>query len=210
MLTLTRTANAGVLLAMDGKKILLDGVCREIYPYSATPDHVKKDLSLQYPDIVAVSHRHDDHCDPFFEHQYQMATGRSVLDPACGKTTISCGDIQVHVIPSRHIGKADIDHVSFVLEGSICVWFMGDAAPAQWKHIEGMKEPDLLIAPYAYASTQSAWNMTKAFGAKKIVLLHLPEKDRDPYGLWGSVVQTVGENGPVFIPKMEEFIEIAF
>ena len=33
-----RTANAGVLLELDGARILLDGVCGEIKPYLPTPE----------------------------------------------------------------------------------------------------------------------------------------------------------------------------
>lgn len=210
MLTLTRTANAGVLLCMDGKKILLDGVCGHVAPYKATPDAVKTALSKAYPDLVAVTHRHEDHCDPLFEEGYRKATARSVIDPSFTGQKIQEGTITLHVIPSRHIGKADCDHVSFVLEGSQCVWFMGDASPNQWKNRTELPRPDLLICPYAYASTEASWRMTQSLGAKKTVLLHLPDRGEDPFGLWDAVEQTAGGNSAVFIPKMEEFIEISF
>ena len=56
---ITRTANAGVLLELDGIKMLLDGVCREVTPYPATPDAIKTELSNNYPDLVAVTHCHE-------------------------------------------------------------------------------------------------------------------------------------------------------
>ena len=41
---LVRTANAGILLKLDGKTILLDGVCREVKPYPATPPKLREQL----------------------------------------------------------------------------------------------------------------------------------------------------------------------
>ena len=48
---LVRTANAGILLKLDGKTILLDGVCREVKPYPATPPETRAKLMESYPDI---------------------------------------------------------------------------------------------------------------------------------------------------------------
>ena len=47
-----RTANAGVLLKLDGVTILMDGVCREVKPYPATPPEVKEELRASMPDAV--------------------------------------------------------------------------------------------------------------------------------------------------------------
>ena len=81
-------------------------------------------------------------------------------------------------VETRHLGKTEpnLSHHSFVIEGSRCIWFMGDASPMQMKKMKVFPKPDVLIAPYAYANTPSAWEMTKAVGATTVVLLHLPEK----------------------------------
>lgn len=193
-------------MTLDGTRILLDGVCREISPYLATPSQIRAELSCNYPDIVAVTHRHDDHCDPFFEGEYVSATGRPLIDPRWDRGVLQLGDISVTPVMTRHLGKCDISHYSYIIEGSCCVWFLGDAAPEQFRKMTHLPKPDVLIAPYAYASTDFAWRITRSFGAKKIVLLHLPPEHCDQYRLWESVRRTVGENGDVFIPAMEEFI----
>lgn len=205
---ITRTANAGVLLEMDGCKILLDGVCREVYPYMATPDGVLQMLCNSYPDLVAVTHRHEDHCDPYFEQKYCDATGRQVF--FSGENQINA--VKITAVPSRHIGKQDCEHTSFILEGSRCVWFMGDAAPAQWRNRADLPKPDVLIAPYAYANTASSWALTQSLEPKYVVLLHFPSADHDPYGLRQAVQQTIGQGSdvPVFIPEMEGFVELNF
>ena len=189
---IARTANAGVLLELDGTRILLDGVCREVFPYPATSDSIKTELFANYPDLVAVTHCHEDHCDPAFEAAFQAATGRQVIDPSCAGRTVQCGNIRITAVPSRHIGKADCDHVSFILEGSQCIWFLGDAAPSQWKNRNDLPKPDVLICPFAYATTEVAWRMTQSIAPQTVILLHLPEREKDSYGLWNAVEQTVG------------------
>ncbi len=204
---LQRTANAGVLLELDGKKILLDGVCREVSPYPATPDHIKQSLMDSFPDLVAVTHFHADHCDPDYERIYEEKTGKSVITPQYSGQTIFADGIFVSVLESRHIGKADCSHVSYWIRGSQTVLFIGDASPNQWKH-KGL-QADVLIAPFAYATTESAWSISREI-APNIVLLHLPQAGRDDMGLGDAVRQTVGEYPGVFIPKMEEFVQIDF
>ena len=210
MLKLTRTANAGVLLELDGTRILLDGVCREVSPYPATPDSIKTELSANYPDLVAVTHCHEDHCDPGFEGDYRAATGRQVIDPAFAGKTVRSKNVTLTAVQSRHIGKSDCDHVSFVIQGTQCVWFTGDASPNQWKNRQDLPRPDVLICPYAYAATDSAWRMTQSLAPKAVILLHLPEREKDTVGLWQAVEQTVGNTPAVqlFIPEIGERLSL--
>ena len=65
-----RTANAGVLLTLDGVTILMDGVCREVKPYPVTPPEERDALSKCWPDVVAFTHSHPDHCDLSFVSEY--------------------------------------------------------------------------------------------------------------------------------------------
>ena len=202
-----RTGNAGVLLSMDGVSILLDGVCREIAGYIATPSEVREELCRENPDLVAFTHQHADHFDIDFARTYHRKTLRPILGPESlpvedvrnGAVTVK--GITVTPISSRHIGKASTttEHVSFVIEGSSCVWFLGDSSPAQWRSKKDLPRPDVLIVPYAYATTDVAWKMTRELGAAKVVILHLPEPENDAYGLW-SAVETVTATTPEWIP----------
>lgn len=206
MLTVWRTANAGVLLELDGVRILLDGVCREVVPYPVTPDRVKTALREHYPDVVAYTHRHPDHYDSAFIAEYEENTGKKAVNPTNVGFAVQFGDIRILPVASRHIGKFDCAHASFIIEGSHCVWFMGDASPSQWKNRVDLPRPDVIIAPFAYAATDAAWKATCALGAKVVVLVHMPDREKDTAGLWTAVEQTVGES--VFIPAMEEFIKL--
>lgn len=207
---ITRTANAGVLLELDGCKILLDGVCQEVVPYLATPDSVKQMLYKTCPDLVAVTHRHEDHCDLGFEQWYCSETGKTVMCPEAGNAYCQCNGVSITAVPSRHIGKQDCGHVSYIIEGSSCIWFMGDAAPAQWKNRTDLPKPDVLIAPYAYANTSASWSLVQSLAPQAVILLHLPPLENDIYGLNQAVMQTVEQehNISVFIPKLEENLKL--
>ena len=113
-----RTAAAGVLLRMDGKSILLDGVSREVKPYPATPPVIKAQLLATKPDGLIITHKHADHYDEAFVSEYlQMAAG-PVLGPAdiplCTAGDKKIGALAIQKVASRHIGKTDrTEHVSF-------------------------------------------------------------------------------------------------
>ena len=200
-----RTANAGILLELDGKKILLDGVCDELSPYLGTPDDIRTELSANYPDVVAFTHMHPDHYVKRYADNYTKDTLRSCIGPECQSVNISAG-IDLHAVDTRHIGKTEISHVSYVITGTKCVWFMGDASPLEIRKLEGYPKPDVLVVPYAFALTPSAWRMTKALGAEKIIILHMPKSESDPYDLWSAVEATTQGDAGVYIPDIGQTI----
>ena len=209
-----RTANAGVLLEMDGVKLLLDGVCGRVDPYLETPAEEKAALLADPPQAAAFTHGHLDHCDASFIPAYLEKTAGPVMGPAdipyCEAGAKQIGNVKITPVESRHIGKTDgALHRCYVIEGSKCVWFMGDASPLQIRKWTQLPKPQVVIAPYAYA-TGNAWQLCKELGAETVVLLHLPEKTNDPYGLWKAVHQTVGEDTTpkLLIPQMGETISI--
>ena len=202
---ITRTANAGVLLKTDGLSILLDGICGKVEPYLETPDAIREKLTENFPDVLAFTHKHADHYDVSYAEVYEKAT----LRPVYGSEVFFSADfggVNIASVPTRHIGKNDIPHTSFIIKGSKCIWFMGDASPLEWKKKENLPTPDVIIAPFAYANTASAWKMTESFGAETIVIVHMPDRENDTYGIWEAVENTVGNSKNVFIPKMGESI----
>ena len=207
-----RTACAGVLLTLDGKRILMDGVCREVKPYPATPPQIRAELLQDLPDMLLFTHKHDDHYDGAFVSEYLQKAAGPVLGPAdipfCSQEAKTLGGIRVTPVVSRHIGKTEpIGHMSFILEGSRCVWFLGDASPLLWKNRGELPQPDVMIVPYAYGMG-SGWEICKKVGTTAVVLLHLPPKEQDPYGLWEAVeFTTQAETTPqLYIPAMGQTI----
>ena len=209
---IVRTANAGILLKLDGITILLDGVCREVKPYPATPPEMRASLMENRPDIVAFTHNHKDHYDPAYAAAYLQQTGRVILGPGQVKGSmepITVGNVTVMPLSSRHIGAAgrEVEHASFIIKGSKCLWFMGDSAPSQWRDKE-LPKPDVIVVPYAYVNTLASWSQTQSFGAEKIVLLHMPPRNTDPAGLWPAVESAVGDIKKLLIPDMGQILHI--
>jgi len=200
-----RTANAGVLIELDGTTVLLDGVCDELSPYLGTPGDIRAELSTDFPDIVAFTHMHTDHYDKLYADNYTKDTLRSILGPEC-PALIHAGNTSFNAVATRHIGRTDVMHVSFVITGSKCIWFMGDASPLELQKLENQPKPDVLIVPYAYALTPSAWRKTRATGAEKIILVHLPCCKNDTYGLWNSVETTIQGEDCVCIPEIGQTV----
>ena len=212
---LKRTANAGVLLKLDGVSILLDGVCREVKPYPATPPEERALLTESWPDVVAFTHRHKDHYDPVYAATYQEQTNGVVLGPVdlpgvrSTMEEISIGGVTVTPVPCRHIGVAgkDTPHAGFIIRGKKCIWFTGDSSPTQWKGRADLPRPDVIIVPYAYANTDASWAFTKSLQAQ-VVLLHMPPRETDILGIWQAVEATAGAEPQLHIPAMSQMLNL--
>ena len=114
-------------------------------------------------------------------------------------------------VASRHLGMTgkECPHFSFILEGSRCVWFMGDAAPTQWRNRGELPHPDVIIAPFAYAATESVWKTICSL-TETLILVHMPIQEDDPAGIWAAVRQITEGKNPirVFIPEVGEVLNI--
>lgn len=203
-----RTANAGVLLRLDGKSILLDGVCGKVEPYLATPPEIRGSLLQDLPDAIAFTHTHEDHYDSLFVSDYLQNAAGPVMGPAdipySTQEQQTIGAVTVSPVDSRHVGKTDCaEHRSYVIRGSRCLWFLGDASLLHWQKTEGLPRPDVIMAPYGFVIGRG-WEYCKALRPQAIVVLHLPAREHDPYGLWQELEKTLaGQTGPnVLIPEM--------
>lgn len=208
-----RTANAGVLLKMDGVSILLDGLADRVEGYLPTPPDIARQLLDNPPDILAFTHRHADHCSSTLLLPYRKQNLRPIYGPELLHTgAVQVGDVTVSPVESRHLGKAEqgLQHVSYIIKGSQCVWFTGDAAPLQWKNRTDLPKPDVLIAPYAYGNTKAAWELSRSL-TDKVVLLHLPDKEKDVWGLWKGVedIASKDQNAKLWIPEIGEWISVS-
>lgn len=207
-----RTANAGVLLTLDSTKLLLDGLCDRVEGYLPTSQQMYGELLENVPDALLFTHSHSDHYSPALVSEYLKQYLRPIYGPeSVYSESFHVGNLEVIPVASRHIGKveAGLNHQSFVINGSRCVWFLGDAAPTQWRDRADLPKPDVLIAPYAYANTKTGFEIAGAL-ANTLILLHLPQQDMDFCGLWQQVESTVaGKEKPrVFLPGIGETIRI--
>jgi hypothetical protein len=86
---------------------------------------------------------------------------------------------------------------------------MGDATPAQLSGLFSFGNPDVLIAPFAYAATASAVRMVNEAVPETLVLTHLPLRENDPAQLWPAVEAMLpGFAMPVLIPSMGETVSL--
>ncbi len=203
---ITRTANAGVLIELDGVSLLIDGVCEAIDHYLGTPTDIRKELINHFPDVLCCTHRHRDHYDESYVNLYKRETLRPVLGSEC--SALKVGSVQIRAIQTRHIGKNDIEHFSFIIEGSRCIWFVGDASPLQWKDFTGLPKPDVLIVPFAYCNTKASWTLTKSLGAKDVLLVHMPDRENDPFELWDAVQNTTENEGVRYFTKISDTVAL--
>ncbi|MDF2889827.1 MAG: hypothetical protein K0R80_194 [Clostridia bacterium] len=66
---LVYVANAGVLINIDGKKVLIDGLNNAAYPlYKSTPLEISKQITegispFDHIDVMLITHNHSDHFD---------------------------------------------------------------------------------------------------------------------------------------------------
>ena len=203
-------------LELDGVSILLDGLCSPAEPYLGTPEELYKVLLKEPVHLLAFTHGHQDHFSAALVSTYRKQTLRPILGPenlpyVTDISAMSVGGVKITPVPSRHIGKVEkgLQHVSFIIEGSKCVWFLGDASPLQWQGREDLPRPDVLIAPYAYGLSESAWRFTCGL-TKELVMLHLPKRENDPYGLWPMVDTVTGKSCPIglHIPELGESVSI--
>lgn len=212
---IVRTANAGVLLTLDDVKILLDGVCREVSPYLATPPALKEKLSRQWPNAVLFTHCHEDHFDPSYAQDYSKATGRPVYGtsqmPGTVQTDrITAGNVRITAVPTRHMGHygKTTEHRSFAVEGSRTVWFLGDASPSELKQFSAFSKPDVLMVPYPYVSTPPALKLLEDLPCK-ILLLHLPARENDPESIRQAAASGMEQlKTRLYAPEMGETLNL--
>lgn len=192
---------------MDGVSILLDGLCDRVEGYLPTPETIAEQLLDAPPDLLAFTHCHSDHCSNALLLPYKHNKRRPILGPASLQSQqVRVGEVTVTAVETRHLGKTEpgLIHHSFAIEGSKRVWFMGDASPINLKKFEGFHRPDVLIAPYAYANTPSAWAQVLALAPEMVVIVHLPESAFDTFGLRQQVEETVGQWQGLWLPEIGE------
>ena len=206
---MVRTANAGIRLSMDDLDILLDGVCHPLYPYLGTPGAIREALLASPPHAVAFTHEHPDHYDEAYARLYKEKMRGSFYGPSHFSGGELGNGVRLFAVPTRHIGKTDIPHVSYCLAGSACVWFMGDASPLELSKMAGLPRPDVLVAPFAYAITPLALKKTMETGARELVILHMPPRTADRDGVW-PLLPTVPKDGGMRLSVPEPGEELCF
>ena len=216
----TRTACAGGLLELDGVCILFDGVGLPVQDYPPTPPDILNDLLSRQIDLLAFSHTHPDHFSPAFVIHYlsrrdvflagpeDMSAALDDIPVEAG--SIRLGDVTVTPLPCRHMGrKESLPHRAYLVEGSVCVLFLGDASPLPWRDIDLRPIPDVVIAPLGFALTEVAWLSVEHLRPGLLIMTHFSEEARDASELRAAarLVAKRHSEQKVVIPVLGETVE---
>ena len=207
-----------MLVALDSVILLLDGVCQGYSLYLAPPPAIIQELEHHPPDALAFTHSHPDHFEAGFAARFYEKTHRPILGTAgvaellpgvpVEQGSAVIGGVRVTPVPSRHLGAEwrNYPHVSYLLEGSKRIFYVGDATPACWKDAVFQLQPDVLIAPYPYVTTRIGWQSVERFAPKALVVVHMTAKDNDPDGIWPMVQRGIDTHRdiPVYVPDLGE------
>lgn len=217
-----RISNAGVLVTLDGVRLLLDGVCRGLAPYPAPPSEIVAELERRPPDMLAYTHGHPDHFEQEFAVRFYRKTRRPVLGTAgiaellpgipVEQGEAAIGGVRVTPVPSQHLGAewSQYPHVSYLIEGSRRIFLVGDAAPRCWGDEISRIQPDVLIAPYPYVTTGVGRRTVAQFAPGAVIVVHMPAKELDPDGIWPMTERALKECGeyPVYVPNLCETVSL--
>ena len=132
----TYVSNAGVLLEIAGKKILIDSLCDSVMPiYKNTPKEIKEQILCGLPpfdniDIMLVSHHHSDHFEPKSVAEFLQRNRRAIListpetvrrlkkeDPALSESRLIAPPLQVHETEKLDSNGIRIQVISMIHEG---------------------------------------------------------------------------------------------
>lgn len=136
MRKVTYISNAGVLVEIGNKKILIDSLCDSKVPiYKATPDEVKDKIVGGVPpfdgiDLMLFTHHHSDHFEPkstaeFIKCQANVvlvSTGETIrrlktLDPSVDESRLIVPDLQAGEGKALEINGIRIQVISMVHDG---------------------------------------------------------------------------------------------
>lgn len=193
--------NAGILLEMDGARMLIDALEGGYPPYAGAADWVR---ALD-ADLLLFTHKHPDHFElrMTLDHLTTHPDCRVFAGPEVTAALSGAGaraqmvtftpDLPVRLtpaitltpLPTRHMGAEyrRKEHFSLLLQGERRVLVAGDAAPVH-NNFEPGGAPiggvDVLIAPYPYALYEPAQRLFgRALRAGTLVANHIPEPDAE-------------------------------
>lgn len=183
---ITYIGNCGIQVEMDGIVIWADPYCLHKYGiWLDTPPEVKRAMEtytepLKKPDLLLISHIHDDHynrafigqlllkeprllciapklvCDDLIQNGYAGAGGQMLLAEEVTDRVICRfqAELSVEVARTTHIGDDlfQTEHYSYCIDGTKRVIFAGDAQPAGENYLSFAENGpvDLLAAPFVY------------------------------------------------------------
>ena len=201
-ITLTLSANAGVMLTLDDLLLWID-VLHDNHAVELEFPSLSEEMTETVfaraedrpPDLFLVTHDHPDHYSEALAEQAKKAF------PACKfilpwkhtppRPRVYPGrDLTVTAVPLPHRYVSPekfrtVDHYGLLIRyRSKTIFVPGDADPfsEEIQQLVPRLHPDLVILPFLWITLSSSRQVLDGMSPGGIVLLHLPFPDRDPYG----------------------------
>ena len=201
----TLTANAGVIVNLDGTSILIDALHNT---FAAEFSSLSEERSNQVltlcdltpPTAILISHAHPDHYSASLIDEATLRyPDACVIFPErdfSGKTSMwKLGNITVTSVPLLHRRAPEYppaDNFSFIIRhDNKTLFFPGDAEPTsdEMKVLVSTFHPDVAFLPFIWATLPSCRNVLAALNPKNAVLLHLPFPELDTFGYNKATIQ---------------------
>ena len=200
MQTVTLISNAGILLALGGATVLIDGLYNARgLPFSDPPEGLPDALN---PDYLAFTHTHHDHLDQgkltayLADHRPKglllpprvrsdlNGTPAVVMKGASG--TVTLPEFTLRWGRTPHLNDARPEHYSFVLRGGgTSVLVAGDARPS--RELAALAAGEALAAvvctPLYLQTPEGRAQLLEQLRPGSVLLYHLPRPEDDQWGL---------------------------
>ncbi len=198
----TLLANAGIMLRMNGKTIMIDALHdRETPPFSSTPQEVLRRVMRKEPpferiDISITTHRHPDHYSQALTQQMyathqetQFVLPKGTLVPGArvsilrsGEDRLSFGGVNLYAYQMTHEGAeyAHVKNYGFVIEyeGSKVI-VLGDAGFTEISDFLADQNPDALFVNFPFFTLVRGRQALAQVQTKKLFAYHLPFAQQD-------------------------------
>ncbi len=187
---LTLTANAGVILEMEGRRIWVDALHdRKTPPFSTVSAEMwEKMQNFPAPDYILYTHCHPDHYSEKLTDAAKWRWPNARIIAPEGKfaapLSVADGDLEIRYLPLPHEGEQYKNVLHFGIFMSVSgkkVLIPGDCALGA-EELAGL-EADVLILDFPWTTTAKGRSFLDAHfpGAEK-VLVHLPFATDDRFG----------------------------
>lgn len=199
------TANAGMLLCIKGKKILLDALHNEIVKgYSCVPKYLQKKIisgedEYSNIDYLIVTHNHPDHVSQVLVNNFaRLHSETAIFSPV---NFSNCSIMNTLILPSEnysfgndrfyfrrtmHDGveyKNTVNYAGIINIDGIKISFLGDSSVD--KNIitdEFLDNIDIAIFNFPFISLSRGREIIKLMNPSQIIVCHLPYIEDDING----------------------------
>lgn len=206
------TANAGILIDLGEKKLLIDAFHTEpydIYP-TVTPElfeRIKNDPAFSDPDFLIYTHCHPDHFSAEMTEEYarlrpdmltilpeEKADGLVLKDPV---ENFSFGDLELSFIrlPHENAVYAEVPHYGVLIRyRDLTVFDPGDCEIASEELIDPLfgKKIDIAVLNFPWLALRRGRKFLKEIiRPAHIAACHLPDPAKDSYGFENNLERII-------------------